>query len=76
MTQSMIPVQAGDKYVVRDNVCSLNNPMHSRSICAPEEFAQAIPRARELLRTKLHLHQTQNTWPTLVKAVPSIQKPY
>ena len=76
MTQSMTPVQAGGKYVFRDNVCSLSNPMHSRSICAPEEFAQAIPRARELLRTNLHLHKSQNAWQTLAKAVPSIQKPY
>ena len=39
-------------------------------------IAQAMPRTRELFRTNLHLHQSQNTWKNLVKAVPSIQKPY
>ena len=49
------------------NAQSLN--LHARRV------AQALSRTRELLRADLQLHQSQNTWRNLVKALP-IQKLY
>lgn len=50
------------------NAQTLN--LHARRI------AQALSRARDLLRANLQLHQSHNTWKNLAKAVPSIPEAY
>ena len=76
MKHSMTLVPAGEKkrfqrqcmFPKQPNAQSLN--LHARRI------AQALSRTRESLRTDLQLDQSQNTWRSLVKALPSIQKPH